>query len=91
MAMSKIERIDKEIAKTREKITEYQNKLKGLEAQKTEAENLQIVQLVRAMRLTPTELDAMLSGGGIPGMTAAPDYPAETADYDEEQEDTENE
>ncbi len=91
MAMSKIERIDKEIAKTREKITEYQNKLKGLEAQKTEAENLQIVQLVRAMRLTPAELDAMLSGGGIPGMPAAPDYPAETADYDEEQEDTENE
>ena len=56
MAMSKIERIDKEIAKTREKITEYQNKLKGLEAQKTEAENLQIVQLVRAMRLTPPSL-----------------------------------
>ena len=91
MAMSKIERIDKEIAKTREKITEYQNKLKGLEAQKTEAENLQIVQLVRAMRLTPAELAAMLSGGGIPGMTAATDYPAETTDYDEEQEDTENE
>ena len=50
----------------------YQNKLKGLEAQKTEAENLEIVQLVRAMRLTPQELNAMLSGGGIPGMTAAP-------------------
>ena len=68
----KIDRINKEIAKTREKITEYQNKLKGLEAQKTEAENLEIVQLVRAMRLTPQELNAMLSGGGIPGMTAAP-------------------
>ena len=91
MAMNKIERIDKEIAKTREKITEYQNKLKGLEAQKTEAENLQIVQLVRAMRLTPAELNAMLSGGGIPGMTAATDYPEEPTDYDEEQEDTENE
>ena len=38
MAMNKIERIDREIQKTREKITEYQNKLKGLEAQKTEAE-----------------------------------------------------
>ena len=50
MAMSKIERIDREIQKTREKITEYQNKLKGLEAQKTEAENLEIVQLVRAIR-----------------------------------------
>ena len=59
MAMSKIERIEKEIQKTREKITEYQNKLRGLEAQKTEAENLEIVQLVRAMRLTPQELTAM--------------------------------
>ena len=67
MAMSKIERIDKEIQKTREKITEYQNRLRGLEAQKTEAENLQIVQLVRSMRLTPQELTAMLAGGGIPG------------------------
>ena len=72
MAMNKIERIDKEIAKTREKITEYQNRLRGLEAQKTEAENLQIVQLVRSMRLSPHELSAMLSGGGIPGMEAAP-------------------
>ena len=89
MAMNKIERIDREIAKTREKITEYQNRLRGLEAQKTEAENLQIVQLVRSMRLSPYELSAMLSGGGIPGMDAAPDYPA---DHDtEEREDTENE
>ena len=51
MAMNKIERIDKEIAKTREKITEYQNKLRGLEAQKTEAENLQIVQDRKSTRL----------------------------------------
>lgn len=67
---NKIDRIDKEIEKTREKITEYQNKLKGLEAQKTETENLQIVQLVRSMRLTPQELTAMFSGGGIPGVGA---------------------
>ena len=92
MAMNKIERIDREIQKTREKITEYQNKLKGLEAQKTEAENLQIVQLVRAMKLTPQELNAMFSGGGIPGMEPAPDYgTGEAADYDEGQEDTEDE
>ena len=88
MANNKIDRINKEIAKTREKITEYQNKLKGLEAQKTEAENLEIVQLVRAMRLTPQELNAMLSGGGIPGMNAAP--ATEAADY-EEQEDNADE
>ena len=84
MAMNKIERIDREIQKTREKITEYQNKLKGLEAQKTEAENLQIVQLVRAMKLTPQELYAMLKDGGIPGMEPAPDY-------NEGQEDTKHE
>ena len=30
------------------------------------------MQLVRAMRMTPQELNAMLSGGGIPGMSAAP-------------------
>lgn len=82
MANNKIDRIDREIEKTREKITEYQNKLKGLEAQKTEAENLQIVQLVRSMRLTPQELNELLSSGAIPGMTAA--------DY-EEQEDNANE
>ena len=92
MAMNKIERIDREIQKTREKITEYQNKLKGLEAQKTEAENLQIVQLVRAMKLTPQELNTMLSGGDIPGMKPTPDYGAEeAADYDDGQEDTEHE
>ena len=92
MAMNKIERINKDIEKTREKITEYQNMLKGLEAQKTEAENLEIIQLVRSMRLTPQELTAMLSGGGIPGMEAAPAEEAPTGydDY-EEQEDTENE
>ena len=56
MAANKIDRINREIEKTREKITEYQNKLKGLEAQKTEAENLQIVQLVRSMRLSPQEI-----------------------------------
>ena len=48
MAKNKIERIDQEIAKTREKIAEQQEKLKDLEAQKTEAENLEIVQMVRA-------------------------------------------
>ncbi len=85
MANSKIDRINKEIAKTREKIAEYQNKLKGLEAQKTEAENLEIVQLVRSMKMTPQEFNAMLSGGTIPGMTAAPADEA-TADYEEQEE-----
>lgn len=76
MAMSKIDRIDREIAKVREKLIEYQEKLKVLEAQKTEAENLQIVQLVRAVRMTPQELNTLLSGG-------SPALPAPTEEKEE--------
>ena len=83
MAKNKIQRIDQEIAKVREKITEYQDKLKTLEAHKSEAENLEIIQTVRALRLTPEQLSAMLSGGKVPGMAAA------SADYNE-QEDTDH-
>ena len=72
MAKNKIQRIDQEIAKVREKIAEYQDKLKALEAQKTEAENLEIVQMVRALRMTPAQLSAMLSGGMVPGRAAGP-------------------
>ncbi len=85
MAKNKIERIDQEITKVREKIAEYQEKLKALEAQKTEAENLEIVQLVRAMRLTPQELTAMLSGNGIPGIAPMP------ADYEEQEDNADEE
>ena len=84
MAKNKIKRIDQEIAKVREKITKYQDKLKTLEAQKTEAENLEIIQTVRALRLTPEQLSALLSGGTVPGMAAA------SANYNE-QEDTDHE
>ena len=72
MAKNKIQRIDLEIQKTREKIAEQQEKLKALEAQKTEAENLEIVQMVRALRMTREQLSAMLSGGMVPGQTVAP-------------------
>ena len=85
MTNNKIDRIEKEMQKTREKITEYQNKLKGLEAQKTEVENLQIISLVRSMRVSPAELTAMLSGEPIPGIATVP------ADRTEEQEDAEDE
>ena len=84
MAMNRIDRIEKEMQKTREKITEYQNRLKELAAQKTESENLQIIQLVRSMNISPKELTAMLAGEPIPGIATVP------ADYNE-QEETEDE
>lgn len=85
MENKKIDRIDREIEKTREKITEYQNRLKGLETQKTEAENLQIVQLVRSMRLSPQELTAMLGKEPIPGIATIPaDHNGQEDNEDEE-------
>ena len=85
MATNKIDRINAEIEKTREKIFEQQAHLKELLAQKTELENLQIVQLVRSMRLSPHELSAMLSGGSIPGMKTVPEALTreENTDYEE--------
>ena len=41
------------------------------------------------MRLTPQELNAMLSGGGIPGMNAT--HATEAADYEEQEENTDEE
>lgn len=84
MTNNKIDRIEKEMQRTREKITEYQNKLKGLEAQRTEAENLQIVSLVRSLKVSPQELSAMLSSNAIPGIATVP------ANHNK-QEDTEDE
>lgn len=66
MANRKILKIEKEIQKTREKITEQQGRLKELEMQKTEAENLEIVQMVRSIHMTPAELSVFLAKGVIP-------------------------
>ena len=66
MQNKKILKIEKEIQKTREKITEQQNKLKELEMQKMEAENLEIVQMVRSLHMTPAELSLFLAKGVIP-------------------------
>ena len=85
MATNKSDRINAEIEKTREKISDQQAHLKELLAQKTELENLQIVQLVRSMRLTPAALTDLLSGGGIPGMKTVPEALTREEDTDHEE------
>ncbi len=91
MAMSKIDRIDREIAKTRGKITEFQNKLKELEAQRTEQENFEIINLVRSMCMTRDELMNFLRGGGNDAPPVETTY-HEQADPDfDEQEDNDDE
>ena len=65
MAMNKLERIQKDIEKTKGKIAALQNQLRELEAAKTEQENLQIVQLVRGLNMTPQEFAAFVRGGAL--------------------------
>ena len=60
MANTKLDRIERDIEKTRAKILEYQKRLKDLEAQKIEEENAQIVQMVKAVHLDGAQLAAFL-------------------------------
>ncbi len=87
--MMKLERIIAEIEKTKETISKQQGRLRELEAQKTEAENLQIVQMVRALRMTPAELSTFLQGK--PDNAAATTTAAANSSLFSRQEDTENE
>ena len=83
MQNKKVLKIEKEIQKTREKITEYQNKLKELEMQKTEAENLEIVQMVRSIHMTPAELSVFLAKGVIPDTPASENESMEDMENEE--------
>ena len=57
---TKIEGINKKIDKSKSKIADEQARLKDLEKQKTELENLEIVEAVRSMDISFTELAALL-------------------------------
>lgn len=52
----KIDKVAREIEKTRAKITEAQERLKELERQKTDMENTEIVNLFRSINVAPGEL-----------------------------------
>ena len=75
--MATTEKIRKDIEKTREKIAEQQKRLRALEAQLTEEENLEIVRMVKAVRMDNRELTAFLRASAS-GMIALPDGLMET-------------
>lgn len=63
--MTKLEKIEKELLKAREKAAEWQARIRDLEKQKQEEENSMIVQAVRSLKLTPAELLAFLDNPNI--------------------------
>ena len=62
----KIEKIEKEITKTKNKIAEQQAKLRDLEKQKIELENTDYVAVARSFHLTPEELAEFLKTRQVP-------------------------
>ena len=69
MAISKSAKIQAEIEKVTAKINEQQARLKELEQKKLEAENSEIVEIVRGMSVSLTDLPPLLqtikSGGAL--------------------------
>lgn len=87
MANTKLDRIERDIEKTRAKVLEYQKRLKDLKAQKIEEENAQIVQMVKAVHLDGAQLAAFLSAYANGEII----LPQPDTDYTDEQEETEDE
>ena len=58
--MATTDKIRRDIEKTKEKISELQKKLRSLETQLVEEENLEIVRMVKAVKMDNRELTAFL-------------------------------
>ncbi len=58
--MATVEKIRKDIERTKEKIAELQKKQRSLENQLVEEENLEIVRMVKAVKMDNKELTAFL-------------------------------
>ena len=92
---AKIERVNKEIDKTKEKINEQQARLRDLEKQKTELENLDIVSTVRGMNISVTDLAELLKNVRLEDLPTSgqvgpkSEQPPEVTPAIEEQEETE--
>ena len=82
--MATTEKIRKDIEKTREKIAEQQKRLRALEAQLTEEENLEIVRMVKAVRMDNRELTAFLRAYAS-GMISLPEGMMEREGTDDEE------
>ena len=89
--MATLEKIEKDIIRTKAKISEYQQKLRNLEAQK--AENLQIVNLVKAVKLSTPQLTVLLSAYAKGDVLLPDEYEEElkAIEENEQQEDGTNE
>ena len=85
--MATIEKIYKDIEKTKEKITDLQKRLRNLENQLAEEEKLEIIRMVKAVKMDNRELTAFLKAYASGLITLPEDMMA--ADSGAEMEETE--
>ena len=84
--MPTIEKITKDIQTAKNKIAELQKKIRTLEAQKVEEENLQIVKLVKTVNLDNKTLTAFLKAYAKGDITLPDEYMAELQEDNQNQE-----
>ena len=77
--MATTQKIRNDIAKTKEKIAEQQKRLRALEAQLAEEENLEIVRMVKAVKMDNQELTAFLKAYASGRITLPEDMLAEAS------------
>ena len=86
MAVSKSQKIQAEIDKVKAKISEQQARLKELEKNKQEAENSEIVDIVRGMSISLEELPLVLQrlrAGDALGQSVPKSEPAQVVEKEE--------
>ena len=86
--MATVDKIRNDIAKTKEKIEELQKKQRSLEAQLAEEEKLEIVRMVKAVKMDNKELTTFLKAYASALITLPADMMA--ADSGAETEETED-
>lgn len=87
--MATTDKIRNDIAKIKEKITELQKRQRTLENQLSEEENLEIVRMVKAVKMDNKELTAFLKAYAsglivLPDSMTADEESNETEDADDE-------
>lgn len=84
--MATVEKIRNDIAKTKDKIAELQKKQRALEAQLAEEENLEIVRMVKAVKMDRGELSAFLKAYASGEITLPEgDYSGDTEETEDEE------
>lgn len=88
--MATVAKIEKDITRTKERIAELQKKLRNLETLKVETENLEIVNLVKAVKMDNATLTVFLKAYAKGDIDLPDEYKVELIQKQELDEETED-